>query len=225
MKPSLLTAAALFLLPQPGWAQDKPELVIYTYESFTADWGPGPAIAAKFEETCDCAVKFVGAGDGAGLLSRIKLEGARSPADIVLGLDTNLTAEATATGLFAPHGVEDPDLDLPVTWEDPVWLPYDWGYFAFVYDSAKLENPPKNFGELIASDTSIVILDPRSSTPGLGLLMWVKEAYGDRAPRNLAGPRAAHRHRGAGLVRRPMACSCRARSTWRSPIPPRRSTT
>ena len=32
------------------------------------------------------------------------------------------------------------------------------------------------------SDLKIVIQDPRSSTPGLGLLMWVKEAYGDEAP-------------------------------------------
>jgi thiamine transport system substrate-binding protein len=34
---------------------------------------------------------------------------------------------------------------------------------------------------LADSDTKIVIQDPRSSTPGLGLLMWVKTAYGDEA--------------------------------------------
>ena len=34
---------------------------------------------------------------------------------------------------------------------------------------------------LAASDLSIVIQDPRSSTPGLGLVMWVQQAYGDRA--------------------------------------------
>ena len=33
----------------------------------------------------------------------------------------------------------------------------------------------------IASDLSVVIQDPRSSTPGLGLLMWVRAAYGERA--------------------------------------------
>jgi thiamine transport system substrate-binding protein len=38
-------------------------------------------------------------------LSRIRLEGARSEADVVLGLDTNLTAAAAETGLFAEHGV------------------------------------------------------------------------------------------------------------------------
>ena len=98
-------AAALVLAGAPLAAQDRPELVIYTYESFVAEWGPGPVIAANFEEICGCDVRFVGAGDGAGLLGRLRLEGARSEADIVLGLDTNLTAEAAATGLLAPHGL------------------------------------------------------------------------------------------------------------------------
>ncbi|MES2146130.1 MAG: thiamine ABC transporter substrate-binding protein, partial [Pseudomonadota bacterium] len=30
-------------------------------------------------------------------------------------------------------------------------------------------------------DLKIIIQDPRASTPGLGLLLWVKAAYGDRA--------------------------------------------
>ncbi len=174
--------AALLLAASPAAAADKPELVIYTYESFTSEYGPGPEIAANFEKTCGCTVRFVGAGDGAALLGRLRLEGQRSPADIVLGLDTNLTAEAKATGLFAPHGLAVPKLDLPVAWDDDTFLPYDWGYFAFVYDKTRMPDAPKSFEELIASKASIVILDPRSSTPGLGLLMWVKDAYGDRAP-------------------------------------------
>lgn len=182
MRSSLPIAAALTLWGLAVPAQDKPELVIYTYESFAAEWGPGPAVAAAFEESCGCTVRFVGAGDGAALLGRLRLEGARSEADVVLGLDTNLTAEAAATGLFAPHAVEVPELDLPVEWEDPIFLPYDWGYFAFVYDGARLTEPPASFEDLIASDLSVVIQDPRSSTPGLGLLMWVKTAYGERAP-------------------------------------------
>ena len=181
MRFPILAAAALVLAPLHADAQDRPELVIYTYESFVSEWGPGPAIAENFEAVCDCDVRFVGAGDGAALLSRLRLEGDRSPADIVLGLDTNLTAEAKETGLFQPHGIDVPDLALPVDWTDPVFLPYDWGYFAFVHGE-DLADVPASFEELAASDTSIVIHDPRSSTPGLGLLMWVKAAYGDRAP-------------------------------------------
>ncbi|MCA8930453.1 MAG: thiamine ABC transporter substrate-binding protein, partial [Alphaproteobacteria bacterium] len=83
-----LLAAGLALAAGPLAAQDKPELVVYTYESFVAEWGPGPAIAANFEAICDCTLRFVGAGDGAALLSRLRLEGEHTEADIVLGLDT-----------------------------------------------------------------------------------------------------------------------------------------
>lgn len=179
MRKTLLAAA--LTIAAGASAQERPELVIYTYESFTSEWGPGPAIAANFEAECACDVRFVGAGDGAALLGRLRLEGERSPADIVLGLDTNLIAEAKETGLFAPHGIDAPELDLPIDWSDEVFLPYDWGYFAFVYDAAVVDAPPASFEELIASDLSIVVHDPRSSTPGLGLLMWIKTAYGDRA--------------------------------------------
>ena len=182
-----LLAAGLALAAGPLAAQDKPELVVYTYESFVAEWGPGPAIAENFEAICDCTLRFVGAGDGAALLSRLRLEGEHTEADIVLGLDTNLTAEAAATGLFAPHGRELPELDLPVAWDDPYFLPYDWSYFAFVYDRERMPEPPSSFEALIASDADIVILDPRSSTPGLGLVMWVEAAYGERAPEIWAG--------------------------------------
>jgi thiamine transport system substrate-binding protein len=157
-----------------------PVLTVYAYNSFVTEWGPGPAIEAAFEEVCGCDLRLVGAGDGAALLSRIRLEGARSEADVVLGLDTNLTAAAAQTGLFAEHGLTPEGLTLPVAWDDPTFLPFDWGYFAFVHDTS-LATVPGSFEELAASDTSIVIQDPRSSTPGLGLLMWVQQAYGDRA--------------------------------------------
>ena len=103
-----LAITALVFAAAPLAAEEKPELVIYTYESFVSEWGPGPQIAANFEEECGCTVRFVGAGDGAALLGRLRLEGERTPADIVLGLDTNLTAAAKATGLFAPHGLDAP---------------------------------------------------------------------------------------------------------------------
>jgi thiamine transport system substrate-binding protein len=69
-----------------------------------------------------------------------------------------------------------------VPFADPLFLPFDWGWFAFVYDRTRLATPPASFEALAASDLTIIIQDPRSSTPGLGLLMWVKAAYGDRAP-------------------------------------------
>ena len=54
-------------------SEDKKDLVVYTYDSFNSDWGPGPKIEKAFENICDCDLKFVTTGDGAefkdGLLS------------------------------------------------------------------------------------------------------------------------------------------------------------
>lgn len=161
-------------------AADKPVLNVYTYDSFVSDWGPGPAVEAAFEEICACDLKFTGTGDGAALLARLRLEGTHTEADIVLGLDTNLTAAALESDLFAPHGISDMATDVPGGWDDETFVPFDWGYFAFVHDKS-VSNPPKSFAELADSDLKIVIQDPRSSTPGLGLLLWVKHIHGDDA--------------------------------------------
>lgn len=173
----LLTLLALAL---PARAET-PTLTIYTYESFVSQWGPGHPIAAAFERVCKCRVKYVAVEDGAGLLSRLKLEGERAAADVVLGLDTSLMAEAAATGLVAPHGLELANLQLPTAWSDPLFAPFDYGFFAFVYDRKKVPQPPTSFEELARSRLRIVIEDPRTSTPGLGLLLWIKLLYGDEA--------------------------------------------
>ncbi len=174
-----LVFAAGFLSAATVAVAETPELTVYTYDSFVSDWGPGPQVEEAFEAQCNCDLNLVGIEDGAALLARMKLEGASSDADVVLGLDTNLIVAAKETGLFAEHG-QTPELDLPIGWSDPVFLPYDWGYFAFVHNADA--QAPTNFKALAESDKKIVIQDPRSSTPGLGLLMWVKTAYGDEAP-------------------------------------------
>lgn len=172
-----LTLAAGLLTATTALAET-PVLTIYTYDSFVSDWGPGPLIEKAFEETCACDLKFVAAGDGASLLARLLLEGERSDADIVLGLDTNLTQKAAESNLFATHSV-NATYTFPDPWTDPLFVPYDWGLFAFVHNGDL--TAPTNFRALAESDLKIVIQDPRSSTPGLGLLMWVKDAYGDEA--------------------------------------------
>jgi thiamine transport system substrate-binding protein len=174
---TLMLAGSLAAAP----AAAAPVLTVYTYDSFVAEWGPGPTVEEAFEADCGCDLQFVATGDGAALLARLLLEGEATEADVVLGLDTSLTARATASGLFAPRPATDAAFALPVDWTDPTFLPYDWGWFAFVYDKTKIDTVPADFEALAASDLTIVIEDPRSSTPGLGLLLWVKKAYGDRA--------------------------------------------
>ncbi|OXV46511.1 thiamine ABC transporter substrate binding subunit [Escherichia coli] len=146
----------LLLCTAPVFA--KPVLTVYTYDSFAADWGPGPVVKKAFEADCNCELKLVALEDGVSFLNRLRMEGKNSKADVVLGLDNN--------------------------WNNDTFVPFDYGYFAFVYDKNKLKNPPQSLKELVESDQNwrVIYEDPRTSTPGLGLLLWMQKVYGDNAP-------------------------------------------
>jgi len=173
--------ALLAFLSSPAAA--KPTLTIYTYDSFTADWGPGPAVKKSFEKTCDCILKWVSIADGVALLNRLKLEGKATRADIVLGLDTNLVVEAKATNLFEEAGIETPVSKIADKWQDKTFIAYDYAPFAVIWDREKMKNPPTSLQELVdgPADQKIILQDPRTSTPGLGFLVWMKAVYGDKA--------------------------------------------
>jgi thiamine transport system substrate-binding protein len=181
MKRLIVCLAAL--LPFAAAAHAKETLTIYTYESFVSDYGPGAKIKTAFEKTCNCVVEWVALGDGVAVLNRLKLEGKDTKADVVLGLDTNITDEARGLGLFGKHGVDLARALVPGGWTDQEFLPFDYGHFAVVYDSEKVKNPPKSLDELVNGDPSqkIILEDPRTSTPGLGFLLWMKSVYGDKA--------------------------------------------
>ena len=178
-----LLGLSTLLSPALAQAADKPVLTVYTYESFTPDWGPGPKIEAAFEEVCNCDLRFVGLGDGVAILNRLKLEGESTGADVVLGLTAELVPEFKATGLMAPSNVDLSPLAIPGGFTDDVFVPFDYSYLAFVYDTESLTTPPASLEELVNGDPDekIVIQDPRTSTPGLGFLLWMKSVYGDEA--------------------------------------------
>ncbi|NJI09952.1 thiamine ABC transporter substrate binding subunit [Aeromonas veronii] len=158
-------------------------LTVYTYSSFTAEWGPGPKIKQAFEKECDCTLNLVPLEDGVAILNRLRLEGNHSKADLVLGLDDALISEAKQSGLFAPHPAKLDGIRVPGGWQDDTFVPYDYGYFAFVYDKDKLKQPPKSLKELVERpDLKVIYQDPRTSTPGQGLMLWMKSVYSDKAP-------------------------------------------
>ncbi len=162
---------------------DKPTLTVYTYDSFAASWGPGPKVKKAFEAENNCTLKFVPSSSAIGSLRKVQMEGADTKADIVLGLDTSIADTAKDTGLFAKHDINTSALTLPAPYSDDTFVPFDYSYFAFVYDSNRTKKAPASFDELanMPKDFKIIIEDPRSSTPGLGLLLWVKSIYADKA--------------------------------------------
>ena len=75
------TALTLFITT-PALAQT-PDLVVYTYDSFNSEWGPGPVVFKRFEEHCGCTVKVIAPGDSGTVLSRTILEKANPKADVL----------------------------------------------------------------------------------------------------------------------------------------------
>jgi thiamine transport system substrate-binding protein len=179
MKKALSFAAGLIATTSVALAEDKPVLTVYAGDYIVSEWGPGPKIEEMFEAQCDCDLQFK-PGD---LLPRILLEDDQTDADIVFGLNTDVTKRARESGLFAPHGQDTSSLTLPVEWTDEVFLPYNFGHTAFIYNTERITDVPQSFDALLEApdDLKIVIQDPRSSISGLALVLWVKAVYGDEA--------------------------------------------
>ncbi len=157
-------------------------LTVYTYDSFTSEWGPAPKLIKAFEKDCACTLDFVPFEDGVTMFNRLRLEGENPKADVIIGLDNNLFKEAENSQLFAPTDVDLSNLQLPIEWTSQTFIPYDYGQYAFIYDKDKLKNPPKSLQELIDNQNiSVIYQDPRTSTVGRGLLAWVNKVYGDKS--------------------------------------------
>lgn len=182
-----LSLAVGMALPSLGMAQtdnlDRPVLTVYTYDSFIADWGPGPKLVEAFEADCQCRVDMRGVTDALNLLTRLRFEGENTDADVIVGLDNNTIAEADSLEIIAEHNVDLTTLDMPIEWASKTFIPFDYGYFSFVYDTdnENIKTEPNSFAEFLKSDNTLIIQDPRTSTPGLGLVSWIQKLYGDQA--------------------------------------------
>ncbi len=158
------------------------EVVIWTYDSFMSEWGPGPQIEKDFEADTGIRARFVSFGDAGTLLSRLIFDKEKADGDIILGIDQNMMQKAIDTNLLEAYVSPNAKNLLPETVVDPALrvIPYDYSYFAVIYDSERIPNPPQSLEDLTKPEfaQSLVLMDPRTSSPGLGFLAWTKDVYG-----------------------------------------------
>lgn len=172
-----LILSSLALLTATAFA-NQPTLTVYTYSSFASEYGPATKLEQNFEKECNCDLKFMPFDNGVTMFNRVRLEGEKNKADVVLGIDNFLQTEAENSGLFTEF-----EAKTKLEMKDKIFFPYDTGSYAFIYDKEKLKNPPKSLKELVErQDLKIIYQDPRTSSVGRGFLMWVNQVYGDEAP-------------------------------------------
>ncbi|MEO0917795.1 MAG: thiamine ABC transporter substrate-binding protein, partial [Pseudomonadota bacterium] len=179
MKKPLLAVAGLFFASAAFADGHADTLTVYAPDYFGSEWGPGPSIEAAFEAQCGCDLVYQ-TGD---VLPRLLLEGQNTEADVVIGLNTDVTKKARESGLLAGHDVDLSALTLPIDWNDDTFVPFNYSHVAFIYDNTKLDGFD-SFEALLNApgDVRVVIQDPRTSISGLALALWINAVYGDAAP-------------------------------------------
>jgi thiamine transport system substrate-binding protein len=154
MKTKILSI--IFILITISSISAKEVLVVGTYDSFSAEWGPGPVIETEFEKNCNCDLQYVSTSQAGILANEIFLK----DKDVILGVEMH---------------------EFDYTSEN--WNIYDYGYFSFIYNEETLKDIPNSFEELInQTNLKIVVQDPRTSPVGLGLLRWMKLTHPDNFP-------------------------------------------
>ena len=158
-------------------------VTVYAYDSFAGDWGPGAEVIPAFEEATGIKVNLVSAGDAGEMLSRIIMEGDDCPADVVLGITDDLAYRAYDADILSPY--DSPILDtmadhLKFDPENRL-LPFDYGVFSFVIDSESDIPVPSSLEDLTSEvyKDKVILIDPRTSSVGLGLLMWTYNVLGE----------------------------------------------
>ena len=148
--------------------------------------GPGPVIAEAFTAASGIQVVLNAPGDAVTVLNQLILEKEDSGADVVVGLDDALLDRALKAGVLEPYkaaglsGVDD-ELIFDKSYH---LLPYDYGHFAINFDTAANLEAPGSLEELADARYAdrLIIMDPRTSTPGLGFFLWTAAVYGDEWP-------------------------------------------
>ena len=166
-----------------GKASDAPVLVVYATESFLSEWGPAPVVFPKFEEKYGIKIEQRQGGSAGEIVNLAIMEKGKAGADIIIGVDNNLLSTVLKNDLFVPYkpaGIEKVKDNLIFDKSYHV-IPYDYSFFSLVYDSNRIKNPPKSLDDLLDPKykKSLIVMDPRTSSPGLGFLMWTVKCKGE----------------------------------------------
>lgn len=172
-----------------GAQTNTPTIVAYTYSSF-ASYGAADVVRKAFNKATGATVQFVATGDSRAMLSKLIAERAASgsaPADAFIGVEVNDSGTAHSNHIFerlTPSQI--PNLaHVPQALRfDPSdrLIPYEYGFITLVYDTRHMKpsDAPSSFSELLSPKyrKSLIMEDPRTSSPGLSFLLWTIHRYG-----------------------------------------------
>jgi len=163
--------------------KEKETLVIYSYDSFIS-YGLPEVTNKLFEDKYNCKVEYRSFGGVDATLNRLILEKNVPQADLFVGLNMNELQKAFNEDLFIAYKPESAKIIAEEYVVDKTWrvIPFDGpNSLAILYDSEKLLNPPRSFNDLLRDEykNKLILEDPRTSSPGLGFLLWTVAVFGE----------------------------------------------
>ena len=180
---AVLLIAASFIFAQSVNEQKSEQrtLTVYAYDTFCGDWGAAGAVIPAFEEATGIKVNLVASGAAIEVINKVRLEGKNTRCDVILGITDDIADKA---------------YDLLESYDSPYIktideryvfdaqnrrIPFDYGAFAFVYDTESGIQPPTCLADLTKDEykEKVILIDPRTSSVGTGLMMWTYNALGD----------------------------------------------
>lgn len=180
---ALTLLAGATLLGAAGTALAQEQVVnLYSARHYQTDEGMYEA----FSRTTGIKINRVDADD-AGILARLKAEGAASPADVILLVDAARLASADAQGLFQPMKSKVLDAAIPAnlrasaTPEGVTWTGFSTRARVIVYDPARVQASDVDTYEKLADPKLKGLVCTRSGSHpyNLSLFSTVVERLGD----------------------------------------------
>jgi iron(III) transport system substrate-binding protein len=124
------------LLPATPWAQDAKVLNLYSSRHYQTD----EALYANFTKQTGIRINRIEAGEDA-LIERVRNEGARSPADVLITVDAGRLWRAEQLGFFQPVKSAVLEARIPASLRDPagLWFGFSQRARLIAYNKAKVQ--------------------------------------------------------------------------------------
>ncbi len=181
---AVLTVAACFVFAQSVQEQksDQKTLTVYAYDTFCGDWGAAGSVIPAFEEATGIKVNLVASGAAIEVINKVRLEGKNTECDVILGITDDIADKAydLLESYDSPY-IQTIDERYRFDAQNRL-IPYDYGAFAFVYDTESNIEVPTCLADLTKDQykDKVILIDPRTSSVGTGLMMWTYNALGDQ---------------------------------------------
>ena len=146
-------------------------LVIYCRDAFAPTWGQ--RLKQHYGERVQIHVM-----PSFGLMTRLRLEQQRTPADLILGIDSTLTHELHDRNIIVKYLYGTQVLKMPIIWPETPLIPIAYGIVTILSHNDNNQTIV-NLNDLARQTQKLIIPDPRLSTTGLEFLYWVANTIDD----------------------------------------------